>query len=161
MYLEVLKFTIPRTPSDKLRKFRYFGTRLIFYGRVETAITPRTPRPSATRVANKKKGNRPLDLHAVNQLPELDAPPRHNDLDVRDRVVSVERGVITTILPNSRRRARTRGSSLKGGLVTTHSPRSCAKKSRSSWMTSKPSSADSFPQGELALTSSHAENGVI
>mmetsp|Transcript_14415 Transcript_14415/g.58786 ORF Transcript_14415/g.58786 Transcript_14415/m.58786 type:complete len:241 (-) Transcript_14415:1944-2666(-) len=48
--------------------------------------------------------------------------------------------ITTKGLPNSRRRARTRGSSLKGGLVTTHSPRSCAKKSTSSWMTSKPSS---------------------
>ena len=52
-------------------------------------------------------------------------------------VVSVEHGMITTKgLPNSRRRARTRGSSLKGGLVTTHSPRSCVKKSTSSWMAS-------------------------
>ena len=63
-------------------------------------------------------------------------------------------------MPNSRRRARTRGSSLKGGLVTTHSPRSCVKKSTSSWMTSNPSSArwcarravavEGFPQGEVA-----------
>ena len=31
-------------------------------------------------------------LHAVHQLPELDAPPRHDDLDVGDRVVSVVHG---------------------------------------------------------------------
>ena len=45
------------------------------------------------------------------------------------------------------RRARTRGSSLKGGLVTTHSPRSCVKKSTSSWMTSNPSSVRRLPRG--------------
>ena len=33
---------------------------IIFDGRVETAITSRTSRPSATRVANKNTGNRPL-----------------------------------------------------------------------------------------------------
>ena len=33
--------------------------------------------------------------------------------------------ITTKGLPNSRRRARTQGSSLKGGLVTTHSPGSC------------------------------------
>ena len=66
-------------------------------------------------------------------------------------MVSVEHGMITTKgLPNSRRRARTRGSSLKGGLVTTHSPRSCSKKSTSSWMTSDPSSVEGFPEGEVA-----------
>ena len=36
----------------------HFG--LIFDGRVETAITSRTRRPSAARVANKNTGNRPL-----------------------------------------------------------------------------------------------------
>ena len=36
----------------------HFG--FIFDGRVETAITPRTRRPSAARVANKNTGNRPL-----------------------------------------------------------------------------------------------------
>ena len=52
--------------------------------KVVEAIASRTPRPSATRVANKNTGNRPLGtLHAVHQLPELDAPPRHDHLDVR------------------------------------------------------------------------------
>ena len=31
-------------------------------------------------------------LHAVHQLPELDAPPRHDDLDVLEQVPEVTRG---------------------------------------------------------------------
>jgi len=41
---------------------------LIFDGRVETAITPRTRRPSATRVANKNTGSQSCTAHS--------APPR-------------------------------------------------------------------------------------
>ena len=65
-------------------------------GRVETAITSRTRRPSATRVANKNTGSRSCTAHSapppVHQLPELDAPPRHDHLDVREQVPEVTRG---------------------------------------------------------------------
>ena len=45
----------------------HFG--LIFDGRVETAITSRTPRPSAARVANKNTGSQSCS--------DQPAPPRH------------------------------------------------------------------------------------
>ena len=107
----------------------------IFDGRVETPITSRTQRPSATRVANKNTCNRPLDTSTpstnfLNWMRFRGTMTWMSENRSRKyRVVSVEHGMIATKgLPNSRRRARTRGSSLKGGLVTTHSLRSRTKK---------------------------------
>ena len=76
-------------------------------------------------------------------------------------MVSVEHGMITTKgLPNSRRRARTRGSSLKGGLVTTHSPRSCVEEvdvlvddiepELGQVVAGRAVAVEGFPEGEVA-----------
>jgi len=56
---------------------------LIFDGRVETAITSRTPRPSATRVANKSTGNDDGDASSIVAQVEAECEARLREADAQ------------------------------------------------------------------------------
>ena len=69
--------------GPRIRRFLpgYFG--LIFDGRVETAITSRTPRPSATRVANKSTGNDDGDASSIVAQVEAECEARLREADAQ------------------------------------------------------------------------------
>ena len=52
---------------------------------------PRQPE-SPTKIQAVKAATPARHLHAVHQLPELDPPPRHDDLDVGEQVPEITRG---------------------------------------------------------------------
>ena len=68
-----------------LTQVKYFSTNL---------ITVRAHRGHTLNPSRQQKYRQPPAryLHAVHQLPELDAPRRHDHLDVREQVPEVTRG---------------------------------------------------------------------